>query len=227
MMSGRALGSARIAGTMLAVLALTVPAGAAVAGPATSVQLSKVQLKASWKEGWLTANLHFTVTVNGATTVKAVVRPVAPGPVAAAKAYTFGTAGSANETITLPPRLAPNAYTLKVGDTTTKFSVPAPPEGVVDTATISTTKGGKSQKVMSGPKALWVRFHFLTPPTGAKTVKIVWRTPSFQFVGAVTKPYSTTIDSTLASNAALPKGVWYAIMSVDGKVAKRQDVRVT
>ena len=58
-------------------------------------------------------------------------------------------------------------------------------------------------------------------------MKIVWRTPSFQFVGAVNKPYATTIDSTLASNAALPKGTWYALMYVNGKVAKRQDVRVT
>ena len=232
MIGGRTLagvgsGSARLAAGTLAILAVAVPAGAAVARSTSSVQLSNVQLKASWKEGWLTANLHFTVKVDGATTVKAVVRPVAPGPVAANKAYSFGAAGSANETITLPPRLAPQAYTLKVGDTTTKFTVPKPPEGVVDTATISTTKGGKSQKVISAPKALWVRFHFLVPPTGAKTVKIVWRTPSFQFVGAVNKPYATTIDSTLASNAALPKGTWYALMYVDGKVAKRQDVRVT
>ncbi len=227
MMTGGALGRARFAGATLAILALTVPAGAAVARSTTSVQLSKVQLKASWKEGWLTANLHFTVKVDGATTVTAVIRPVAPGPVAANKAFAFGAAGSANETITLPPRLVPRAYTLKVGGTTTKFTVPTPPEGVVDTATISATKGGTSQKVVAGPKALWVRFHFLVPPTGAKTVKIVWRTPSFQFVGAVTKPYSSTIDSTLASNEALPKGTWYAIMSVNGKVAKRQDVRVT
>jgi hypothetical protein len=226
MMSGPALGTARLAAGALAILALTVPAGAAVAHTTTSVQLSNVQLKASWKEGWLTANLHFTVKVDGATTVTAVVRPVAAGPVAANKAYSFGAAGSANETITLPPRLVPSSYTLKVGDTTTKFTVPAPPEGVVDSATISTTKGGKSQKTISGPKALWVRFHFLVPPTGAKTVKIVWRTPSFQFVGAVNKPYATTIDSTLASNAALPKGTWYALMYVNGKVAKRQDVRV-
>ena len=154
--------------------------------------------------------------------------PVKPGPVAKAQQYTFASPGSKAETISLPPRLEPGDYVLKVGDATTTFTVPSPPEGVVDSATISLAKGGTSAKaVPSTSHSLWVRFHFLVPPTGAKTVKIEWRTPSFQFIGAVTKPYSTTIDSNLASNSALPKGTWYAMLLVNGKVAKRQDVRVT
>jgi hypothetical protein len=130
--------------------------------------------------------------------------------------------------IPLPARLKPGDYTLKVGNATQKFSVPSPAEGVVDSASISLAKGGKSTKtVPSNSHAIWVRFHFLVPPASAKSVKIEWRTPSFQFIGAVTKPYSSTIDSNLASSAALPKGTWYAMLLVNGKVAKRQDVRVT
>src|SRR5262249_37149027 len=162
---------------------------------------------------------HFTVNSDGATSVQATVRPVNPGPVAKVAHYTFASSGSKAEMIALPPRLKPGVYTLKVGDATSKFAVPSPPEGVVDSATISLAKRGKSEKaVPSASPSLWVRFHFRVPPAGAKTVKIEWRTPSFQFIGAVTKPYAETIDSNLASGNALPKGTWYAMLLVNGKV---------
>jgi hypothetical protein len=221
--------SARLAHRALpAAAALALALVLSAAGSAASVTLSNVHLAGGWKEGWLTASIHFTVNADGATAVQATVRPVKPGPVAKVQHYTFASAGSTAETIPLPARLKPGDYTLKVGDATSKFTVPTPPEGVVDSATVSTAKGGKSAKtVPSSTHSLWVRFHFLVPPTSAKTVKIEWRTPSFQFIGAVTKPYTATIDSNLASGGALPKGTWYAMLLVNGKVAKRQDVRVT
>ena len=37
----------------------------------------------------------------------------------------------------------------------------------------------------------------------------------------------STADRIRASSAALPKGTWYAMLFVNGKVAKRQDVLVT
>ena len=86
----------------------------------------------------------------------------------------------------------------------------APPEGVVDSAAISLAKGGPSAASVKSPqKALWVRFHFLALPKSGK-VKIVWRTPSLKFVGAVTKPAAATLDSSLASAAPLARGRWYA-----------------
>ena len=227
MKSGHAPRGARLAAATLVVGGLLLPS-AATAAASASVGLSNVHLSAVWNEGWLTGNLHFTVTVSGPTNVQASVRPVSPGPVAAVKQYSFTKAGAAAETIKLPARLAPKAYVLKVGTATAKFTVPTPVEGVVDSAVVSTTQGGKSTKtVPSSTRTLWVRFHFLVPPTGTKSVKVEWRTPSFTFIGAVTKPYATTIDSDLKSNAALPVGTWYATLVVDGKIAKRQDVRVT
>ena len=221
--------SARLAHRALPVATALVSALALTAsGSAASVTLSNVHLAGGWKEGWLTASVHFTVNASGATSVQATVRPVKPGPVAKVQQYTFTSSGSKAEMIPLPARLQPGDYVLKVGTATSKFSVPSPPEGVVDGATISLAKGGSPAKaVPSTSHSLWVRFHFLVPPAGAKTVKIEWRTPSFQFIGAVTKPYAATIDSNLASGAALPKGTWYAMLLVNGKVAKRQDVRVT
>ena len=223
MMSARSAYRARVA---VAALALALATSAAAAQTA-SVTLSNVRLSAKWKEGWLTAKLHFTVNADGAASVQASVRPVKPGPVAKVQHYTFAQAGSNAETIPMPARLKPGDYVLKVGDATSKFTVPTPAEGVVDSAVVSKTKGGASARSVAGAHELWARFHFLTPPPGAKNVKIEWRTPSFTFVGAVTKPYSTTIDSNLASGSPLPKGTWYALLLVNGKVAKRQEVRVT
>ncbi len=227
MESGHAPRGARLAAATLVVGGLLLPS-AVSAAPAASVGLSDVHLSAVWNQGWLTGNLHFTVTVSGPTSVQATVRPVSPGPVAALKQYSFTQSGAASETIKLPARLQPRAYVLKVGTATANFTVPTPAEGVVDTAVVSTTQGGKSAKaVPSSTHTLWVRFHFLVPPPGTKTVKVEWRTPSFTFLGAVTKPYATTIDSDLKSNEALPRGTWYATLVVGGKIAKRQDVRVT
>lgn len=228
-MSGRALRSASLPAALLAgaALALPTPVAARPAGTA-AVTLTNVHLSAVWNEGWLTASLKFTITVGAPTSVSATVRSVDPGPVASHASYTLANAGSTSETIKLPARLVPRAYTLTVtGAAAARFTIPTPAEGIVDTATISSARGGKETHALASPHELWVRFHFLTPPTAAKTVKIEWRTPSFTFVGAVTKPYATTIDSSLASGAALPRGTWYAILTVAGKTAKRIDVRVT
>jgi hypothetical protein len=225
MMSGRAPGSARLAAALLATVALAVPASSSGAPQhASAVTVSNFKLSATWKEGWLTASLHFTLA--GATSINVSVRPVTPGSPLAHKVY--AVTGSAAETIKLPVRPRPGDYVMNVsGAAPTRFTIPTPAEGISDSATISATVGGKSTRTIANAHELWVRFHFLVPPPGAKTVKIEWRTPSFTFVGAVTKPYSTTIDSDLKSNAALPKGTWYAILMVGSKIAKRQDVRVT
>ena len=205
-----------------------LPVTATAAPAASSVGLSNVHLNAVWNQGWLTGNLHFTITVSGPGSVQASVRPVAPGPVAAVKQYSFTQSGAASETIKLPARLPPRDYVLKVGSATAKFTVPTPSEGVVDSGVVSAAQNGKPTKsVPSSTHILWARFHFLVPPPGAKTVKIEWRTPSFTYLGAVTKPYTTTVYSFLKSTTALPKGTWYATLVVNGKIAKRQDVRVT
>src|SRR5262249_6133663 len=224
-----AMRSARLAHRALPpAAALAVALALSASSSAASVTLTNVHLTGGWKEGWLTAKIHFTVNANGATAVQATVRPVKPGPVAKVQHYTFARAGSKGEMIPLPARLKPGDYVLKVGGATSKFSVPSPPEGIVDRATISLAKGGSAAKTVPATShSLWVRFHFLAPPANAKTVKIEWRTPSFQFIGAVTKPYAATIDSNLPSGGALPQGTWDAMALGNGKVAKRQDVRVT
>ncbi|HEY4346856.1 MAG TPA: hypothetical protein VGM80_04645 [Gaiellaceae bacterium] len=228
MLSGRARFGARLVAGLLGATALVLPASSSGAPErAASVSVSNVKLTATWKEGWLTAKLRFTLDAGAATSVSASVRPVVPGPVAAHVIYTL-SAGSATETIKLPARLPPREYVLNItGAAPTKFTIPTPDEGVVDSAIISLTATGKAVRSAANPHQLFVRFHFLTGPPSAKSAKIEWRTPTFTFVGAVTKPYAATIQSDLKSNSPLPRGHWYAILTVAGKTAKRIDVTVT
>src|SRR5207253_2637602 len=108
------------------------------------------------------------------------------------------------------------------------FTIPAPPEGIVDLATISKTESGPTLRSTSDTvKELYVRFHFAVPPAGVKTVSIVWRTPSYTFIGKVDKPYAPTVKSFLKASGPFPHGVWYAILNVNGKTAKRIDIHIT
>jgi hypothetical protein len=224
-MSGRARAGARIAATMLATAAVVLPPAAWGASAAT-VALSKVKIDAAWDQGWLTGSLQFTVSASGAGPVTASIRS-ASGHLVTASHYSFSAAGAKAETIKLPSRVPPGGYVLTAGDATSKFSVPNPPEGVIDTATISKTQGGKPVTSLPDTDEIWVRFHFLAKPPSATTVKVEWRTPSYTFVGAITKPVATTIDGFVKASVPLPKGTWYAIIEVNGKVAKQQDVKLT
>ncbi len=224
-MSGRARMSARIAATLLATAAVALPSSASGAS-ASTVALKDVTVKAAWNQGWLTGSLHFTVSSSGPAAVTASIRSTS-GRLVTAAHYSFPSAGTQAESIKLPPQVPPGDYVLKAGNATSKFAVPNPPEGVIDTATISAKQGGKSVKSLADTNEIWVRFHFLSKPPDAKTVKIEWRTPSYTFVGAVNKPVATTIDGFVKASVPLPKGTWYAIIEVNGKVAKRQDVKLT
>jgi hypothetical protein len=235
MVSATVLRRARLAGAILALAALALPSAAPASRRSPSIHVTNIKLTAVWKQGWLTATIKFSIVVSDPSDVAATIRPTTPGPVAAHKLYSFSSGGTFAEAIKLPARLLPKQYDLKVsGSSGTSalppfdglFTIPSPAEGIVDTAAVSATKGGKATKVLAHPKTLWVRFHFLVPPK-AKTVKVEWRTPSYTYVGAVTKPYAATIDSFVSATTTMPPGTWYAILLVNGKIAKRQDVRVT
>jgi len=202
----------------------------------TSLGLSGVSLKAAWTNSRLSARLRFTVTVKGASHFVAEVRPASGGGFRSKRNYTTTRGGTFPEQLGLPATTPPGNYRLQVVATTGNappaigvhsFTLKAPPQGIVDAAAISTAQGGKGATTVKGPvKELWVRFHFLSPPRN-KQVKIVWRTPSFRFVGAVTKPFATTMDSSLRGSAPLARGRWYAIVSVNGTIVKRLGVRVS
>jgi hypothetical protein len=207
----------------------TTPAGK------TSLQVSGVRLETSWKNSRLNGKVLFSVTVHGASRLTALVK-TAGGRLQGERHYQLGRAGTFAETLRLSPGTPPGPYVLRVLGTTgnatqtvreTGFRLKPPPEGIVDRAAISLTKGGAAGSTFRSPqRQLWVRFHFVAPPANSRAVRIVWRTPSFKLVGAVSKPATATIDSSLRSAAPLAVGRWYAILSVDGKIVKRVGVRI-
>lgn len=226
-MSGRALFGARLGAVLFVAGALVLPASS-TAAPATtkSVTVSNFKLSASWSKSWLTASVKFTIGLSAPASVDVSVRPLASGVVEAHKVYALG-AGATSEKITLPPRLTPREYSLNVtGAPPTKFTIPTPPEGVVDTASISTTEGGKGVSSVATPKVLWVRFHFVVRPS-TRTVTILWKTPGFKYVGKINKPYATTIDSDLSSNVAFGDGSYYAYLEIGSKITFTKEVHVT
>jgi hypothetical protein len=175
------------------------------------------------------------VTVRGPSRLTALVK-AANGRVTGERHYVLGRAGTFAETLRLSPGAPPGHYVLRVLGTTANatqavreagLELAAPPEGIVDSAAISVSKGGPAGSTFHSPqKQLWVRFHFLALPRAKHTVRVVWRTPSFKLVGAVSKPASTTVESSLRSAAPLAVGRWYAILSVDGKIVKRIGIRI-
>jgi hypothetical protein len=223
---------------------LDAAAAATRRGPTLTV--SNVHVQARWREGWFTGSVRFSATVSDPSELTAYVRPAKGGGVLAKMDYSIAQAGAVTETLPLPARPVPGTYRLRVfgksgttslPQTQDDFVVPAPVEGLVDKGWISVAKAGRPtpNQSLKGPlREMWVRFHFLVPPTQhPKTVKIVWHTPSsprggYRVVGIATKPYAATIDSFVRSltPAPLQRGKWYAILVVGGKIAKRAEKRI-
>ncbi len=203
----------------------------------TSLAVGDVHLSTVWKTSRLLGKVRFSVTVRGASRLNAVLRAPSGGRVWAGRNYLTNKGGTFSELLRLPPETPPGSYDLRVVATTGASRqaerdhpvvLEAPPEGVVDRAAISLAEHGAGVPSVKSPqKELWVSFHFLALPAHAHQVRIVWRTPSFKLVGAVTKRATATTDSFIRAAAPLTPGRWYAIVSVDGVVVKRVGVRVT
>jgi hypothetical protein len=203
----------------------------------TSLALSGAKLSADWRDSRLAGKVRFSITVKGASHLTATVRRAPAGQIEAQRNYQTNRGGTFQEILRLSPRSAPGTYVLTVRGTTGNASpavreatvtLKPPPEGIVDQASISLSRSGAPvSEVGAGARKLWVRFRFLSPPAGAGKVRIAWRTPSYKLVGAVTKPYASTVASYVSANKPLASGRWYAILTVDGTIVKRVGVRIT
>ena len=140
----------------------------------------------------------------------------------------------------LPPRPLPGAYGLRVLGTTAAgkiapvnrtVRVPAPPEGVLNRALVSTTDHGpwlayrdnKPPVVRGSHKQIWMRFRFLYPPSG-RDVELVWKYKWHRVIGRIQRRYKNRIDAFVKSDAPLPNGHWVVVLKVDQRIAKQMDV---
>lgn len=218
---------------------------AGVRDEAPTLTVDTAVVKASWKEGWLRpgATLRFTGTVSEPSTLTAVLRPVDRDVVTARLPEFEALSGSFGQTMSLPARPLPGPYRLRVASLNPPprpqpvdlvVTIPAPREGVIDRALVGTSRNGPwlqyvgntGPSVTGSHKILWVRFRFLYPPSGHR-VELVWRLRWHKVIGKVYKRYKNTIDTYAKSGQPLAKGVWLVVLKIDGRVAKRMDVRLS
>jgi hypothetical protein len=212
-------------------------------GGVRALVVDKPVIHASWRQGWLRPGAAVIVTgsVGAPSTLTAALRPFArPGFVSARADFEIVRAGAFSEKLRLPPRPLPGRYRLSIGGKsgTTELktveivvTIPAPPEGVLDRTEVGTTANGpwllyrgQSPPVVHGShKELWMRFRFLSPPSG-RHIEIVWKMSWHTIVGKVSKGYADTLDTFCSSATTLPSGRWTVVLTIDGRVAKQMDV---
>ena len=232
------------AALVLAFVTAVPAAGAATRTPGADapavLTLRSVTLEASWKESWLTGTVKFEGTataVSGPVEVIAALRPVdRPGAPAGSARISLPSPGSFAGGFKLPRRLLPGLYRLTVTGVaggmpltaaTRTVRNPAPSEGVVDVAVASSRKGGPKANTVAGPRReLWARFHFVVPPK-ASTVRVAWFSPDFKWYGIAQKPYESTVETHVRTDAALMKGVWFCYAGVNGRYVKRVRIRIS
>lgn len=228
----------RLAAASLVALALLVPAsGARAAVAQETLTLDDPVVNQRWEESWLTGDVAFSGTVSGQSELSMVLRRLEPKPkvVAARKSFTAAP-GVYTGTLKFPNRALPGTYLVRISGTSggerltpvEKTVILAAPEaGIVDRSWVSKTKRGRAVRRVKGPvKKLFATFHFAVPPTKVRAVRLVWRTPQFDFVGEVRKRYARTIRTFVKSGRPLPKGTWYCLLTVNEIVTKRVAVRI-
>lgn len=232
---------------MLAVLGVgLLVSGTAVAAQRTgsAVTITSTSVTAVWKESYVKGNVTFSATETAAGTVEANLRNTKTNRLIGVKRFSV-EAGSFTNSVPLPARPVPGTYRLRLKEFPTGSAadknvvIPAPPEGVIDVAYMTSTKKGARMRVIKNAKIIYAHFHFVAAPK-AKTLTFKWKkpgNPKVRFTGFATKPYKTTIDTFVCvksrtggpcrPNETLAKGKWYCIVMAKGRVVKRQDIRVT
>jgi hypothetical protein len=236
---------------MLSKLLAVFGVGLLVSGTAVAAQLTgsaltitSTSVSAKWKESYVKGSVAFSATETTAGTVEASLRNTKTNRLIAVKRFAVGV-GSFTNSVPLSHRPVPGTYRLRLKEFPTGSAadqnvvVPAPPEGVIDIAYMTSAKNGARMKVIKNAKKIYAHFHFIArPQTNKLTFK--WQkpgNPKVRFTGFATKPYKTTIDTFVCvkssaggackPNETLAKGKWYCIVMAQGKVVKRQDIRVT
>ena len=116
-----------------------------------------------------------------AGTIEASLRNVKTGRLLYAKRFSVGT-GTFTNSLPLTARPVPGTYRLRLKEFPTgnasdrNVIIPAPPEGVIDVAYMTSSKNGRRMKVIRNAKIIYAHFHFLARPlTNSLTFK--WQKP--------------------------------------------------
>src|SRR6188508_638799 len=213
---------------LLAVLGVgLLVSGAAAAShrAGSTVTITSTSVTATWKESYAKGSVKFSGAETVAGTIEASLRNVKTGRLLYAKRFQVA-AGTFTNSLPLTARPVPGTYRLRLKEFPTgnasdrNVIIPAPPEGVIDVAYMTSSKSGRRMKVIRNAKIIYAHFHFVARPL-ANTLTFKWQkpgNPKVRFTGFATKRYSTTVDTFVCVkrtgggsclNVPLSKGKWY------------------
>ena len=226
---------------VILLVALCFGASAQAQAPTTAT-LKGVSIKSKWKESFVVGSVRFSGVVSGPAELRASLRPAAGGRVANAVTLQMEQGGPFGGELTLPARLLPKLYRLTISGTTgdgaqltpvhKDVRLKQPPEGIVDHAFISATKGGKPADTLKGKRLkLFARFHFVVAPLPGERKKLrsSWHSPDFKFHAEPHKQLNEFIDTFVldTTGKGLMKGVWFCYLkSTSGYVIKKTRIRL-
>ena len=168
----------------------------------STVTITSTSVTATWKESYAKGSVKFSGTQTVAGTIEASLRNVKTGRLLYAKRFTVGT-GTFTNSLPLTARPVPGTYRLRLKEFPTgnasdrNVIIPAPPEGVIDVAYMTSSKNGRRMKVIRNAKIIYAHFHFLARPQ-TNTLTFKWQkpgNPKVRFTGFATKPYATTVNT--------------------------------
>jgi hypothetical protein len=239
------------------VLLAAGSAVAAGSAPPPTVTVGSARFSGTWHEGWFgiwrqrdvhhlgrsdvvwkrvgNGSLIVVGTVSEAAELEVSLRSSSGKVVSTSRPFSV-PAGRYTASLKLG-RPLPGLYTVTTrvvgpSDTTLtkvhkRVNFPPPLEGVADRASISSSRTGRSVKVLHNRHVAWARFHFLTTPPNTNTVYIEWRQPDWEHICQTPTgpakhcrlekrpiPADGFVYTFLRSSAKLQTGRWYCQMSV-------------
>jgi hypothetical protein len=87
--------------------------------------------------------------------------------------------------------------------------LPPPPDGVVRRSfTSRRLNGSPTRELPSGTKSAFVTFVFASQPAAKRKLTVEWLAPAGKAIGSTRKPNRPTVQTSISSSTALPRGTW-------------------
>ena len=193
---------------------------------AAQATLTSAKFAAKWKRSRVSGTLTVTGTVPRAGTYaidatkgKSKIHASLDLPVGAVHAR----AQAAREAVTRELQRHADTAVPKVKPATQDARLAAPREGVVDSAWMSSTRGGAPSLTLIRATKLWATFHFAAQPQGK--VKVTWYKlgKKRKAIGTALKARATKVASSLGPGTF--SGRYLAVLSYKGVVVAEVSVR--
>jgi hypothetical protein len=109
-----------------------------------------------------------------------------------------------------------------------EITLTGPPTGVIGKAFASSSAGGgPAASVPASRKSVFVHFVFQSLPTGKQPITVAWYRPGGKLLGVANKSTAPTVESSISSKSALPKGTYRVDLRAGSTVVKSVNINVS